>query len=792
MRVALADCGRSGHMAGWTNEELEIVCDAYFYMLDCERSGTTYVKRRVNAEVQAATGRTAAAVEFKFANFSAVLNELGLEYVEGYKPRSHYQAAMREVVERRIELLPSGPLGSSPTRDESLSSNRIRQEQEAMAIGSGEFEFLWGQATGGSSVAVHLGENSNSFTSSPRPPGVEEALRWFRSGRQLGGPQKMLFLVGGPGAGKSHAAREACAGLREVQPIKDGLAQRTYRYETPGRGLLVVNDATIGSDSHKGGALVGDIEDALADELDLLACINRGVIVEELRLSRDGSAPRGISNEIVRWLHSGGDSRWPSQAIEIVSTFDCEYLRTATAAISDQKSIEITVVFLDVCSLLEVRPRVSIVTGPNGRMQFDAVTYSVTGFSKRGSLTGEEVPAIRMLANVVGSVPSTSGALPESWNPFEANRMTLEVVEVASSLCSIFRAAEIVSTIRFTYRELWGAVVRALFGRAPEMVLSGDFVDWLRGKNIGSGSAVSEFNAIRALAAFRFSEAIFGNDGEVDAANPVSRLLGPVDPVFDARPGYLSLVETGGWATPVYDAFSGGSREDSPLESLLRDTNPAVDHIHAAVSEFDRNIDSIYMRLRQGEGVKEADLNLATNWYGTYLLRLYAVSNGIPAFHREVSEWTKIWFSKPALPTSLEGPLATLLLPRRDPNSPRANYLLPLLDSRTVPIQNEEAEARLAIRGESAEVSVETIGDTAAALLTKNGREVGKIECDFPLIREALSCANGHLGITEFTHSVSPRLERFRASQLLADSVSNAQLCVVTRRGEDTVKVRKS
>jgi hypothetical protein len=210
------------------------------------------------------------------------------------------------------------------------------------------------------------------------------------------------------------------------------------------------------------------------------------------------------------------------------------------------------------------------------------------------------------------------------------------------------------------------------------------------------------------------------------------------------------------------------------------------------VSEFDRNIDSIYMRLRQGEGVKEPDLNLATNWYGTYLLRLYAVSNGIPAFHREVSEWTKIWFSKPALPTSLEGPLATLLLPRRDPNSPRANYLLPLLDSRTVPIQNEEAEARLAIRGESAEVSVETIGDTAAALLTKNGREVGKIECDFPLIREALSCANGHLGITEFTHSVSPRLERFRASQLLADSVSNAQLCVVTRRGEDTVKVRKS
>ena len=133
--------------------------------------------------------------------------------------------------------------------------------------------------------------------------------------------------------------------------------------------------------------------------------------------------------------------------------------------------------------------------------------------------------------------------------------------------------------------------------------------------------------------------------------------------------------------------------------------------------------------------------------------------------------------------------MATLLLPRRNPDENQSSYLLPLFDSRTVPIQGSVPEPRLAIRGDSVEVSAETMGDAVQVVLKKDGSEAARIECDFPLVREALSCSEGHLGITEFTHSASPRLERLRASQLVPRMLEKAELCVVHGDSETVVKV---
>jgi hypothetical protein len=133
--------------------------------------------------------------------------------------------------------------------------------------------------------------------------------------------------------------------------------------------------------------------------------------------------------------------------------------------------------------------------------------------------------------------------------------------------------------------------------------------------------------------------------------------------------------------------------------------------------------------------------------------------------------------------------MSTLLLPSQNPDSAQASYLLPLLDSRTVPIQGKILDHRLAVRGESFEMAIETRGDSAQLLLLKAGEVKGRIECDFALVREAVSCAEGHLGITEFTHTVSPRLERLRASQLSAVRLEQAQFRVVSNAGEDSVVI---
>ncbi len=52
-------------------------------------------------------GRTLGSIEFKHANISAVLLELGYPYVDGYKPRSKYQDLLREVVEARLTANPT-------------------------------------------------------------------------------------------------------------------------------------------------------------------------------------------------------------------------------------------------------------------------------------------------------------------------------------------------------------------------------------------------------------------------------------------------------------------------------------------------------------------------------------------------------------------------------------------------------------------------------------------------------------------------------------------------------------
>lgn len=646
--------------------------------------------------------------------------------------------------------------------------------------------WLWGQSTGGGNVAVHLGGNSPHSKASPRPPGVEEGLEWLRKGLDEGLEQRMLFLVGGPGAGKSHAARQACEGLAEVGGIKDGLAHRTYRYRTTRRDLLVINDATIGSDIHEEGALRGDLEITLDDELGLLACINRGVVVEELSIGfgSQGSLPFTI----IEWLHAGIKNRRDVGDAEFQPLPSVDYLRAARIRYSDGRAVYLLCVLLDVCSLLESRPTVVLDWSAEDGEALRLKPYSVLRFNERPSADPDLIPAVKLLGDVIENVPDLTAIVASEWNPFEANRSSLCIPEIQVGFCSLLRASEIVSTMRLTYRELWGGIVRALLGRATDEVASIDFGNWLKGAVSHDGSIKGKFESAQNLAAYRFSEAIFGNGEFRNSSNPVCRLLRSVDPVRDATPGRLTDVEGFGWATPVTDAFAGGERVDSPLESLLAEIDPKKDRFHLVVTDFDRNLDQLFMEYRSGDGLRDSDRNRAVSWYGAYLLRLYAIANGIPAFRSEVTQWTQLFFSR-EVSTNLRGPMSTLLLPSQNPDSAQASYLLPLLDSRTVPIQGKILDHRLAVRGESFEIAIETHGDSAQLLLLKAGEIKGRIECDFALVREAVSCAEGHLGITEFTHTVSPRLERLRASQLSAVRLEQAQFRVVSNGGEDSVVI---
>jgi hypothetical protein len=91
----------------WSREEVEACVADYLRMLTRELNGQRYSKTaHANALMQLLNGRSRASVEFKHANISAVMLELGYPYIEGYKPRANYQAMLLEVVEEQLSQNP--------------------------------------------------------------------------------------------------------------------------------------------------------------------------------------------------------------------------------------------------------------------------------------------------------------------------------------------------------------------------------------------------------------------------------------------------------------------------------------------------------------------------------------------------------------------------------------------------------------------------------------------------------------------------------------------------------------
>jgi hypothetical protein len=101
----------------WEDDELDAIVADYFTMLTADLSGRPYVKSRHSQALMAQIGRAHGSVEFKHQNISAVLNELGMPWIPGYKPRRNYQNAIFDAIDRYLTKHPDSldPVPTSPT-----------------------------------------------------------------------------------------------------------------------------------------------------------------------------------------------------------------------------------------------------------------------------------------------------------------------------------------------------------------------------------------------------------------------------------------------------------------------------------------------------------------------------------------------------------------------------------------------------------------------------------------------------------------------------------------------------
>lgn len=102
------DVELEGNGNDWSLTEVNLAVSDYFSMLTTEAQKNDLNKSAHNAELRALLNRRSkGSVEFKHQNISAVLSDLGLPYIRGYKPRGNYQQILRERVEAFIASNPN-------------------------------------------------------------------------------------------------------------------------------------------------------------------------------------------------------------------------------------------------------------------------------------------------------------------------------------------------------------------------------------------------------------------------------------------------------------------------------------------------------------------------------------------------------------------------------------------------------------------------------------------------------------------------------------------------------------
>lgn len=90
----------------WSGAELDAIVADYFAMLRAEQARQPYNKTAHRKALMAEVHRSDGSIEFKHQNISAVLTQLGLPRINGYKPAWNFQGAIADAIWRFLKEEP--------------------------------------------------------------------------------------------------------------------------------------------------------------------------------------------------------------------------------------------------------------------------------------------------------------------------------------------------------------------------------------------------------------------------------------------------------------------------------------------------------------------------------------------------------------------------------------------------------------------------------------------------------------------------------------------------------------
>ena len=632
---------------------------------------------------------------------------------------------------------------------------------------------------GGDAVVVPGGTSNIALPVSDSPAGVDFALNKLINSikSQRDGVSNWLFLIGGPGNGKSFQVQKLIDEFK-LGPLEDeaGLALRKRNYSLESSNLLLVNDATIRprrEDGCPSGHLAREIREIRQQTKDIdshaFICINRGILVEE-RAQLNAEEGWNFERELFEILiHQ-------QEPLKKENTFNREvnsaYYQYWTAPkTSRQGRIDLHLVFLDQISLLESQPAI---TTDN---ESQPPSYSVQLPDKASR---QETPFATLINGVIRESHFEAGACGtcEHRNlcPYLANVNNLRDEHILGGVLQIIRSAEILSGQLFTYRDAWSVIVTLIIGNRESDFEHLSPCKWIHNQ---LNATQSDPKILRKLSRHRYFEAMFqavglnqkeaGNSEDVGVA---VRRLWLADPARDA---------TREWASVIYDALQAMSFKQLPL-SFLSDENKEVTN---SICKLDKHAEkaSLSPLFDPEAEISDSERRELLNWRGVVLFRFYGVKIGRSAHFEIVREILNLRASvrdnAARLPTRKRLPVAVkkLVLPVAQFSGIETESLLPVFEPRVIPVTGPRDSRTWCYEvpiNQGVNWTIHSRGDNLWISLHSDNEQFSEFHLDFALAREAMACNVLHrsaqiesdYGFTEQGCSVSPRIERIRASFL--------------------------
>jgi hypothetical protein len=776
----------------WSDRENSIAIVAYLQMLSLERQGQPYSKRSINLEIlRQLHGRSRPSIEYKHANISAVLRDLGFPYVQGYKPRSNYQHSLLELVRAALarEQVPIPAMNDEGGRPVSMHGAEAKLKVvEPNTHGhvmnpelppESAFQRLQKRAFGGGDVAARPGAEDDAWwPKGPPLAGIPELTDAFIKAVDRQSGLTMVFLLGGAGNGKSFAARDLTERLGMPSNFLGGLARRSYIMRIGRTHVEILNDATIAPSKDyprlQEVALAEDIQrwEAMTKDcpVAVFCCVNRGIIVDEVReIEARGGHHSPFAKAVLAWLASPrtdvhgsvGGGPAPDMTITDHATSALRHFNQQTVE-WDGKRACVAALSVDASSLTEVA--------------------AVLGGSRAGIL----------FSQVVDRCKTDLTQRPDSC-PIKANVRHWLAPGMLDRWVKLIQSAEIASGRPHSYREIWGLAALSITG--PKFVEDGiptDVIAHVDRRLEGAKAAATDEERLAHLldlARFRSNESLFrapypnGKDYRVDFPPPTPAHQG------------LALVDPSVWGSSVSkvveDALQAISVGERPSRHLM-----AAEGFENAWSPFDDALEQSILAYVINDESPDTIRRKLVSWWGGYLLRLFGLATGNLGNAEVTEQWIHCDQASrggpTALPVRFEESIRTLLYPQQDGALP-GTMRIAAFAARVEPLRElrDGSPPLLAEQVNLAAMSFQVSRQGGRLMLDcmRQGTVVSQMVLDFSLMREALACRQQELGQTEASVFIEPRIERSRSASLQGIPAGMRQL--VSINGGKTLEIHR-